>query len=70
MKLTLDKAEEILKKHTTEEHWRAIISHGYGICTEEAQPETDLERRLFAVDELTVKGMRTEAEALGLGAKG
>ena len=188
MKLTLEKAEKILKKHTTEEHlfthalavsaamgamaehfgedpeyWRAIgylhdvdyeefpgehcrhvrellapegvdeediraiISHGYGICTEEAQPETDLEKSLFAVDELTgivtacalmrptgitdlevgslkkkfkdkkfaakcnreiikqgaealdmpleelmeltVKGMRTEAEALGLGAK-
>lgn len=114
MKLTLERAEEILKKHTTEEHlfthalavssamgamaehfgedseyWRAIgylhdvdyekfpeehcrhvrellapegveeediraiISHGYGICTEEVQPETDLEKSLFAVDELT-----------------
>lgn len=188
MKLTLERAEEILKKHTTEEHlfthalavssamgamaehfgedteyWRAIgylhdvdyekfpeehckhvrellapegvdeedikaiISHGYGICTEEVQPETDLEKSLFAVDELTgivtacalmrptgitdlevgslkkkfkdkkfaakcnreiikqgaetlgmpleelmeltIKGMRTEADALGLGAK-
>lgn len=114
MKLTLERAEEILKKHTTEEHlfthalavssamgamaehfgedteyWRAIgylhdvdyekfpeehckhvrelltpegveeediraiISHGYGICTEEVQPETNLEKSLFAVDELT-----------------
>lgn len=114
MKLTLERAEEILKKQTTEEHlfthalavssamgamaehfgedpeyWRAIgylhdvdyekfpeehcrhvrellapegveeediraiISHGYGICTEEVQPETDLEKSLFAVDELT-----------------
>lgn len=188
MKLTLERAEEILKKHTTEEHlfthalavssamgamaehfgedpeyWRAIgylhdvdyekfpeehckhvrellvpegvdeediraiISHGYGICTEEVQPETDMQKSLFAVDELTgivtacalmrptgitdlevgslkkkfkdkkfaakcnreiikqgaetlgmpleelmeltIKGMRTEADALGLGAK-
>ena len=188
MKLTLERAEEILKKHTTEEHlfthalavssamgamaehfgedpeyWRAIgylhdvdyekfpeehckhvrellapegvdeddiraiISHGYGLCTEEVKPETNLEKSLFAVDELTgivmacalmrptgitdlevsslkkefkdkkfaakcnreiikqgaetlgmpleelmeltIKGMRTEADALGLGAK-
>ena len=153
MKLTLERAEEILKKHTTEEHLfthalavssamgamaehfgevdeediRAIISHGYGLCTEEVKPETNLEKSLFAVDELTgivmacalmrptgitdlevsslkkkfkdkkfaakcnreiikqgaetlgmpleelmeltIKGMRTEADALGLGAK-
>ena len=114
MKLTLERAEEILKKHTTEEHlfthalavssamgamaehfgedpeyWRAIgylhdvdyekfpeehckhvrellapegvdeedikaiISHGYGLCTAEVKPETNLEKSLFAVDELT-----------------
>lgn len=114
MKLTLEKAKEILKKHTTEEHlfthaiavssamgamaehfgedpeyWRAIgylhdvdyekfpeehckhvrellapegvdeedirtiISHGYGICTDEVRPETDIQKSLFAVDELT-----------------
>ena len=110
-----------------EEDIRAIISHGYGITTEEAKPETNLEKSLFAVDELTgivmacalmrptgitdlevsslkkkfkdkkfaakcnreiikqgaemlgmpleelmeltIKGMRTEADALGLGAK-
>ena len=32
---------------------RAIISHGYGLCTEEVKPETNLEKSLFAVDELT-----------------
>ena len=32
---------------------KAIISHGYGITTEEAQPVTNLEKSLFAVDELT-----------------
>lgn len=32
---------------------RSIISHGYGITTDEAEPTTDMERCLFAVDELT-----------------
>lgn len=32
---------------------RAIISHGYGITTEEYEPKSDMERSLFAVDELT-----------------
>jgi len=31
----------------------AIISHGYGLCTDEREPETELEKSLFAVDELT-----------------
>lgn len=31
----------------------AIISHGYGITTEEAAPTTDMMKSLFAVDELT-----------------
>ena len=31
----------------------AIISHGYGITTEECEPVTNLEKSLFAVDELT-----------------
>ena len=113
-KLTLDRAREILQKHTTEEHlfthaaavsaamgamaehfgadrehWeaigylhdvdyekypdehchhvrellapegieeediRAIISHGWGITTDEVEPTTDLMKSLFAVDELT-----------------
>ena len=36
-----------------EEDIRAIISHGYGITTQEVKPETDMEKSLFAVDELT-----------------
>ena len=36
-----------------EEDIKTIISHGYGICTEEVEPTTDLEKSLFAVDELT-----------------
>ena len=31
---------------------RAILSHGYGICTD-VQPETNMEKSLFTVDELT-----------------
>ena len=36
-----------------EEDIRAIISHGYKVTTEEAEPCTNLEKSLFAVDELT-----------------
>ncbi len=113
-KLTLERAKEILAKHTTEEHlfthaaavsaamgamaehfgedreyWEAIgylhdvdyekypdehchhvrellepenvdkedmdiiISHGWGITTDEVEPVSDIEKSLFAVDELT-----------------
>lgn len=31
---------------------RAILSHGYGICTD-VKPESELEKSLFTVDELT-----------------
>ncbi len=36
-----------------EEDIKAIISHGYGLVTEEVEPTTDIEKSLFAVDELT-----------------
>lgn len=36
-----------------EEDIRAILSHGWGITTDEAEPETDMEKSLFTVDELT-----------------
>lgn len=36
-----------------EEDIENIISHGYGICTEEVKPATNLQKSLFAVDELT-----------------
>lgn len=32
---------------------RAILSHGYGICTNECEPLSLLEKSLFTVDELT-----------------
>ena len=36
-----------------EEDIRSIISHGYGITTNEVEPTTNLEKSLFTVDELT-----------------
>ena len=36
-----------------EEDIRSIISHGYGLVSDEKPPETDMEKSLFAVDELT-----------------
>jgi predicted hydrolase (HD superfamily) len=47
------KTREILE----ESRWpaayvRAVVSHGWGICTDVA-PETDMEKVLYAVDELT-----------------
>lgn len=32
---------------------RAIISHGWGLTTNETEPQTNLEKSLFTVDELT-----------------
>ncbi len=47
------KSAEILREHQwPEEHVRAVLSHGWGICTD-VQPQTDLEKTLYAVDELT-----------------
>lgn len=47
------KAEEILRENGwPEDYIRAAISHGWGICSQ-VMPETDLEKFLFAVDELT-----------------
>jgi len=47
------KTEEILREHEwPEDYIRAVISHGYGICTD-VEPRSTLEKVLFAVDELT-----------------
>lgn len=47
------KSEEILKKQGWPvEYIRAVVSHGWGICSD-AEPQTDLEKALYAVDELT-----------------
>ena len=35
-----------------EEYIRAIVSHGWGICSD-VEPQTNLEKTLYAVDELT-----------------
>lgn len=47
------KTAEILRKENwPEDAIRAVVSHGWGICSE-VKPETRLEMTLFAVDELT-----------------
>ncbi len=45
--------EEIFKQNGwPETNIRAVVSHGYGICTD-VEPQSALEKVLFAVDELT-----------------
>lgn len=47
------KSEEILKeKGWPEEYIRAVVSHGWGLCSE-VKPQTELEKVLYAIDELT-----------------
>jgi predicted hydrolase (HD superfamily) len=47
------KTDEILReKGWPEEFIRAAVSHGWGICSE-VMPQTDLEKCLYAIDELT-----------------
>ena len=47
------KSEEILRENGwPEEYVRAVISHGWGICSD-VEPQTDLEKILYAIDELT-----------------
>ena len=44
--------KELLSEGVDPEHVRAILSHGWGICTD-VEPLTDMEKSLFTVDELT-----------------
>jgi putative nucleotidyltransferase with HDIG domain len=47
------KTEEILRENNwPEEYVRAVVSHGWGICTD-VEPRTDLEKVLYTIDELT-----------------
>jgi len=47
------KTEEILREnHWPEEYIRAVISHGWGICTD-IKPESEMEKVLYTIDELT-----------------
>jgi len=47
------KSEEILReKGWPEDYIRAVISHGWGLCVD-VEPQTDLEKVLYAIDELT-----------------
>ena len=44
--------KELLAEGVPAEDVRAIMSHGYGICSD-VEPLSDMEKSLFAVDELT-----------------
>lgn len=44
--------QPLLEAGVDPEDVRAIMAHGYGICTD-VEPLTDMEKSLFAVDELT-----------------
>ncbi len=47
------KSKEILNNNRwPPEYIRAVVSHGWGICSE-VKPETELEKVLYAIDELT-----------------
>jgi putative nucleotidyltransferase with HDIG domain len=47
------KSEAILREHEwPEEYIRAVVSHGYGICTD-VEPQSEMEKVLYAIDELT-----------------
>lgn len=47
------KTEEILtSENWPKEYIRAVVSHGWGKCTD-VEPQSDLEKCLYAVDELT-----------------
>ena len=47
------KTKEILEEnHWPEEYIRAVISHGWGICSD-VEPKNTLEITLYAIDELT-----------------
>lgn len=47
------KSREILEEHGYPETYiRAVVSHGWGICSD-TKPETTLEKTLYAIDELT-----------------
>ena len=47
------KAREILEERAwAEDYIRAIVSHGWGICSD-VEPQSNMEKTLYAVDELT-----------------
>ena len=47
------KTEEILTENSwPQEYIRAVVSHGWGICSD-VEPKTELEKVLYAIDELT-----------------
>ena len=50
--LRVHTAEPLTEAGLTQEEVRAILSHGYGVCSD-VEPVTNLEKSLYTVDELT-----------------
>ena len=51
--LHCQKSREILEERGwPEEYIRAVVSHGWGICSD-VEPKSDLEKTLYTIDELT-----------------
>lgn len=47
------KCVDLFKEHHwPEDYIRAVVSHGWGLCSD-VKPETNLEKTLYAIDELT-----------------
>lgn len=47
------KTAEILTQHNwPEDYIRAVVSHGWGICSD-VEPQSEMEKVLYAIDELT-----------------
>jgi len=47
------KTRQILEEYSwPEEYIRAVVSHGWGICSD-VEPKSTLEKTLYAIDELT-----------------
>lgn len=47
------KAKEILEENDIDDEYiRAVVSHGYGICSD-VKPESNMEKVLYTIDELT-----------------
>ena len=59
------KAPELLEKGgASKEPIHSVCSHGYGVCSD-VEPVHEMEKVLFAADELTGEIIRTGAEQLG-----
>jgi predicted hydrolase (HD superfamily) len=63
------KTRQILEEHSwPEEYIRAAVSHGWGICSD-VEPRSNLEKTLYAIDELTSALVRPSKSVMDLTVK-